>query len=34
VDGYDDRLRIRLTGDMMEMQWIDEPAPTKFARDR
>lgn len=33
VEGYDDRLRIRLTGDAMEMQWIDEPAPSRFTRD-
>ncbi|MES2835256.1 MAG: S41 family peptidase [Pseudomonadota bacterium] len=33
VEGYDDRLRIRFTGDAMEMQWIDEPAPSRFSRD-
>jgi hypothetical protein len=33
VDGYDDHLHLRLTGATMEMQWIDEPAPTMIARD-
>lgn len=33
VEGYDDRLRLRLTGDALEMHWIDEPAPSRFARD-
>lgn len=33
VDGYDDHLRIRLTGDALELQWIDEPAPTRLPRD-
>lgn len=33
VAGTDDRLRLRLTGDALEMQRIDEPAPSRFARD-
>lgn len=33
VAGYDDKLRVRLTGRAMEMQWIDEPAPTTVPRD-
>lgn len=33
VDGYADRLRFRLTGDALETQWIDEPAPSRFTRD-
>lgn len=33
VEGYDDRLRFRLTGDALEMQRIDEPAPSRFTRD-
>lgn len=33
VEGYDDRLRLRLTGDALEMHWIDEPAPSRFPRD-
>jgi hypothetical protein len=33
VEGYDDRFRIRLNREAMEQQWIDEPAPTRFARD-
>lgn len=33
VEGYDDRLRLRLTGDVLEMHWIDEPAPSRFTRD-
>lgn len=33
AEGYDDRLRLRLTGDALEMQWIDEPAPSHFPRD-
>jgi hypothetical protein len=32
VEGYNDRLRIRLDGAAMEMHWIDEPAPTRFPR--
>jgi hypothetical protein len=31
--GYDDRLRLRLTGDALEMLWIDNPAPSRFPRD-
>lgn len=27
VEGYDDALRLRLTGPAMEMLWVDEPAP-------
>ncbi|ESQ83172.1 hypothetical protein AEAC466_15025 [Asticcacaulis sp. AC466] len=34
VDGYDDHLHIRLTGDAMEMQWNDEPAPTRLLRSK
>ena len=33
VAGYDDRFRIRLSRAAMEQQWIDDPAPTRFARD-
>jgi hypothetical protein len=33
VEGYDDRVRLRLTGDALEMQWIDDPAPSRFSRD-
>lgn len=33
AEGYDDRLRLRLTGDALEMHWIDEPAPSRFPRD-
>lgn len=33
VEGTDDRLRMRLTGDALEMQRIDEPAPSRFPRD-
>ncbi|ATY34026.1 S41 family peptidase [Sphingomonas psychrotolerans] len=32
VEGYDDHLHIRLTGDAMETQWNDEPAPTRLPR--
>ena len=32
VEGYDDHFRIRLTGDAMETQWNDEPAPTRLTR--
>jgi len=33
VDGYEDRFRMRLSGDALETQWIDETAPSRFARD-
>lgn len=33
AEGYDDRLRMKLTGDVLEMQWIDDPAPSRFPRD-
>lgn len=33
AEGYEDRLRLRFTGDGLEMQWIDEPAPSRFTRD-
>lgn len=33
AEGYDDRLRLRLTGAALEMHWLDEPAPSRFARD-
>lgn len=33
AEGYDERLRFRFTGDAMEMQWIDDPAPSRFPRD-
>lgn len=33
VEGFDDRLRLRLTGDALEMHRVEEPAPTRFARD-
>jgi hypothetical protein len=32
VEGYDDHLRVRLTGDAMERQWIDEPTATRIPR--
>lgn len=32
VEGYDDALRIRLTGDALELRWISEPAPIRFPR--
>lgn len=32
VDGYNDRLRVRLDGAAMETHWIGEPAPTRFPR--
>jgi hypothetical protein len=32
VEGYDDHLRVRLTGDAMERQWIDEPSATRIPR--
>jgi len=32
VEGYGDTLRLRLTRPAMEMLWIDEPAPRRFAR--
>jgi hypothetical protein len=32
VEGYDDHLHIRLTGDAMETQWNDEPTPTRLPR--
>ena len=32
VEGYQDRLRIRLTGDVLEQQWIDEPNPTRLPK--
>lgn len=33
VEGTDDRLRVRLTGDAMEIHRVEEPAPTRFPRD-
>jgi hypothetical protein len=32
VEGYDDHLRVRLTGEAMERQWIDEPTSTNIPR--
>lgn len=32
VEGFGDTLRLRLTGAVMEMFWIDEPAPRRFVR--
>lgn len=32
VEGYDERMRIRLTGDALELQWINEAAPIRFPR--
>jgi hypothetical protein len=32
VEGFDDHFRIRLTGEAMETQWNDEPAPTRLTR--
>lgn len=32
VEGYDDHLRVRLTGDAMERQWVDEPSATRIPR--
>ena len=33
VEGTDDRMRARLTGDALEVQRVEEPAPSRFARD-
>lgn len=33
VEGSDDRLRLRLTGDTLEMLRMDQPAPQRFPRD-
>lgn len=33
VEGSDDRIRMRLTGDALEMHRVDEPAPSHFPRD-
>ena len=33
AEGLDDRLRIRFVEDALEMQWVADPAPTRFARD-
>ncbi|MDI1325842.1 MAG: S41 family peptidase [Brevundimonas sp.] len=33
AEGLDDRLRLRLTGEALEMHWVDEPAPSRFERD-
>jgi hypothetical protein len=32
IQGYDDHLRVRLTGDAMERQWIDEPTATRIPK--
>jgi hypothetical protein len=32
IEGYDDHLRVRLTGDAMERQWIDEPSATRIPK--
>ncbi len=32
-EGYDDRLRLRLTGDALEVQSVNAPAPSRFPRD-
>jgi hypothetical protein len=32
VEGYSDRLRLRLDGQSLETHWIDEPSPTRFPR--
>lgn len=32
VEGYGDTLRLRLTRAALEMLWVDEPAPRRFAR--
>jgi len=32
VEGFDDHLHIRLTGDAMEIQWNDEPMPTRLPK--
>ncbi|UIJ47095.1 S41 family peptidase [Sphingomonas cannabina] len=32
VEGFDDRLRLRLTGDVMEQYLIDQPAPIRLER--
>lgn len=32
VEGFDDHFRVRLTGDAIETQWNEEPAPTRLAR--
>ncbi len=33
VEGYDDRMRFRLTGDALEMLRMDDPAPSRLPRD-
>jgi hypothetical protein len=33
VEGVDDRLRLRLTGDALEVHRMDQPAPQRFPRD-
>ena len=32
VEGFDDRFRVRLTGDALESQWISDSAPIRFPR--
>jgi Peptidase family S41/N-terminal domain of Peptidase_S41 in eukaryotic IRBP len=34
VEGYDDHLHIRLTGEVMELQWSDEAAATRLPRSK
>ncbi|HYC66963.1 S41 family peptidase [Brevundimonas sp.] len=33
VEGSEDRVRLRLTGDALEMQRMDDPSPARFPRD-
>ena len=33
IEGGDDRLRLRLTGDALELLRMDDPAPSRFPRD-
>ncbi|WP_420470800.1 S41 family peptidase [Brevundimonas sp. FT23042] len=33
VEGSDDRMRLRLTGDALELLRVDEPSPSRFPRD-
>ena len=33
VEGFDDRLRLRLTGDVLEVHRMDQAAPQRFPRD-
>jgi hypothetical protein len=34
AEGFDDHLHVRLTGDAMELQWNDEPVPTRLPKSK